>query len=116
MRIRPVLMAAAATLGLAAPVHADPTSADADFVAALDRAGISYSRPDRVVATGKKACALMDAGRSGPEIVRGVTETNPGLAGSGAATFLAIAVSVYCPQHIVSDSGAEDDAPAQPPD
>jgi hypothetical protein len=116
MRIRPALVAAAATLGLAAPVHADPTGADADFVTALDQAGITYARPDRVIAAGKKACTLMDAGRSGPEIVSSVTKTNPGLAGSGAATFLAIAVSVYCPQHKVSDTGAEDDAPAQPPD
>ena len=44
--------------------QADPgtSGADASFLAALTKAGITYQDPTVAVAVGKKACELMDQG------------------------------------------------------
>jgi hypothetical protein len=93
-------------IGLAAPAHADPADTDADFLALLDKVGISYNSPELAISTGRKVCEMMDSGRSGPEVVKAVTAKNPGF--TNADRFVAIAVSVYCPNHVAPAGGADD--------
>ncbi|KAA8958226.1 DUF732 domain-containing protein [Mycobacterium sp.] len=99
------VLAALAAIGLAGPVRADPTDPDADFVATLDKAGITYRSPQQAVAAAKQVCALMGRGQTGPDVVRQMTQANPGFAEAGAEQFTAIAASAYCPQYIVNRGG-----------
>jgi hypothetical protein len=105
-----VLAALAVAIGLAAPTHADPAHSDADFLAALDKAGITYRSPQQAVAAAKEVCALMGQGQTGPDVVRQMTQANPGFAEAGAAQFAAIAATAYCPQYITGH-GAGDGQP-----
>lgn len=115
MRYLPVSVGAAAVvLGLAAPAYADPADDDASFVAAVEQVGITFPRADLVVGAGKYACGLMDEGKSGAEVVDSVMEKNPELIRPRAAKFVAIATTVYCPQHLIrgtpnDEHGAEGD-------
>ncbi|MGH3958499.1 DUF732 domain-containing protein [Mycobacterium sp.] len=108
MRRRPVLAAVAAAVALAAPAHADPGGNDADFVGALNNAGITFRNPQQAIEAGKQVCAMMDDGQSGVDVAKKLTELNPGFALSGAAKFTAIAASAYCPKHL-GGSDSEDD-------
>lgn len=105
MRPLPVLVAVAAAGALAAPAYADPEGKDAEFVAALNKAGITYRSADQAVAAGKQVCALMDDGQSGADVVKKVTEVNPGFGVTGATQFAAIAATAYCPQYVTEGSG-----------
>ncbi|BBZ14291.1 DUF732 domain-containing protein [Mycobacterium branderi] len=100
MRLLLVLTGVAATVGLAVPAHADPGGVDADFLSALNKAGITYASGDQAVEAGKTACQMLDQGQSDVEVVKRVTELNPGFTISGAAKFTAIAASAYCPQYV----------------
>jgi hypothetical protein len=100
MRTFLVLVAVAAVIGLAVPAHADPGSADSSFLAALRKAGITYRSDTEAVAAGEAVCELMGAGQPGLDVVKRVTELNPGFTISGAAKFTAIAASAYCPQSL----------------
>jgi hypothetical protein len=102
------LVALAGVTGVAAPAYADPGGADASFLAALGKAGISFRSEAEAVAAGREACRRIDGGEPEIDVVKGVTELNPGFPISGAATFTAIAMSAYCPQHLRSgdDNGA----------
>jgi len=105
MRRLPVLAALTAAMGLAVPVHADPAGADEDFVATLDKAGITYSSPEQAVAAARQVCVLMGRGLTGADIVNKMTAANPGFAESGAAKFAAIATKTYCPQYLITRGG-----------
>jgi Protein of unknown function (DUF732) len=96
MRLRLVLPIVAATIALAAPAHADDS--DQAFLADLDKAGIQYSDPDQAVAAGKMVCSLADNGMTHDDVVRYVTEHNPGFAEENAPEFTTIARTDYCPQ------------------
>ena len=66
-----ILVASVAVLiGLAAPAYADPTSEDANFLAALDNAGISYGSPNQAIAAGNAVCQLLSEGRGLCDLVR----------------------------------------------
>jgi hypothetical protein len=114
--MRPLIALAslAVVIGGAAPAHADPgtadSGADASFLAALRQAGITYNSGDTAVAAAKAACGLIDQGQPQIDVVKQVTEQNPGFTISGAAKFTAIAASAYCPQHLnaVGDGGGGD--------
>jgi Protein of unknown function (DUF732) len=113
MRLLGVLASLAVIIGLAAPAHADPDSSDpgldTSFLNALDRAGITYSNGANAVAAAKTACGLMDQGQPEIDVIKHVTEQNPGFTVSGAAKFTAIAASAYCPEHLslAGDSGGD---------
>lgn len=98
MRRLLVLAALAAGITPATPAHADPDSADAQFIAVLDKAGITYHSPDQAIAAAKAACSLMSGGQSGADVVKKMIESNPGFAEVSAQRFAAIAASTYCPQ------------------
>ncbi|BAX92716.1 DUF732 domain-containing protein [Mycobacterium shigaense] len=103
MKALPFLAGAVAVIGLAAPAHAD---ADDDaFLAALDKAGISYKSPDRAIAAGQKVCDLANSGTSQLDIIRDVHEFNPAFSAASAARFVQAAASVYCPERLSVDSG-----------
>ncbi len=102
MRFLVMLAGFAAVFGVAAPAQADPGSSgiDASFLAALNKAGITYQDPAVAVAVAKQACALMDQGNPQAGVITSVSSSNPGFTGDGAAQFTMIAASAYCPQHM----------------
>jgi hypothetical protein len=100
-RLLIALVGFAAVVGLAAPAQADP---DGDFLAGLNNAGITYkSRPD-AVGIGRRACDLMDQGNPEAEVVKSITQENPGFTSDAATKFTRIAENSYCPQHIWGDA------------
>lgn len=105
------LASVAVVIGVAAPVQADPgitdSGSDASFLAALRQAGVTFGNGGTAVAAAKAACGLMDQGQPEIDVVKNLTEQNPGLTISGAAKFTAIAASAYCPQYLngVGDRG-----------
>ena len=107
------MLFSAAAVGLAAPVQADP-GVDASFLDALTKAGITFNNDTNAINAGKTACGLMSQGQQGLEVVRHVSEQNPGISTTSAAKFTAIAASAYCPQFIqrANDIGG---VGAQPP-
>jgi hypothetical protein len=87
----------AAAIGLAAPAHADP---DADFLAALNNARITYQNGPDAIAIGKRACQLMDQGHPEADVIKGMTQQNAGFSTDGASQFTRIAEGAYCPQYL----------------
>jgi Protein of unknown function (DUF732) len=115
MRCLLVLFSAAA-VGLAAPAHADP-GVDASFLDALTKAGITFNDGPNAVNAGKTACGLMSQGQPGLDVIKHVSEQNPGISTTSAAKFTAIAASAYCPQFIqrANDIGGESTEPPRSP-
>jgi hypothetical protein len=111
-----VLLGIAATLGLALPAQADP-GADASFLDALTKAGITFNNGPNAVNAAKTACGLMSQGQPELDVVQHVSEQNPGISTTSAAKFTAIAASAYCPQYLqrASDNGGGENT-GPPPD
>jgi hypothetical protein len=103
MRVLLFLASAVALVGMAIPAHAD--SDDDAFLAALNKAGISYQSPDRAIKAGQKVCDLANSGTSQLDIVRDVHELNPAFSEAKAARFVQAAASVYCPERLANDDG-----------
>jgi hypothetical protein len=82
--------------------HVGDTGDDADFLAELKRAGITYSDTDRAVAVGKVICDQMDGGKSAADVVENLTDANPGFTRTGAAKFTVIAAATYCPKYLTN--------------
>jgi hypothetical protein len=110
MRLLVVLASSAAIVGLAATAHADPGS-DANFIAALRTAGITYKSEPDAEGTGHRACELMDQGHPESDVVKSMTQQNAGLSADTATRFTHIAEEVYCPQH---NGGVVTPPPPQP--
>ena len=114
MRKLVLLASFAAIVGMATPAQADPSGSDSDrdagFLAALDKARITYQSKADAIAVGTRACALMDQGHPASDIVKSVSTSNPGFTMDNATKFTAIATNTYCPQHL-----AELTAPPPPP-
>jgi uncharacterized protein DUF732 len=104
MRTLAVLASFAAVIGFAAPAHADPSGndsgPDANFLAALDNAGITYTNRSDAIAVGNRACPLMDQGHPASDVIKSVSESNPGFTMDSATKFTAIATNTYCPLHL----------------
>ena len=98
MRLLVVLAAAVAVAGLATPAQAD--DADARFLAALNNAGITYHSGPDAVGIGRMACELMDQGHPELDVIKSMTEQNPGFTHDSATKFTQIAETIFCPQHI----------------
>ncbi|MDP7701975.1 DUF732 domain-containing protein [Mycobacterium sp. TY815] len=105
--MRPALAIAAvvATIGLAAPAHADPNGDDAAFLSALANAGITVPDPNRAITSAQAVCGLMRNGETGLQVLTDVRNQNPGLTLDGAALFTAIASNTYCPEHLGQPEG-----------
>lgn len=103
MRYLAILLGIAAALVFAPPVYADPSNdakLDANFLNALQGAGVTFNSGDNAVHAAKSACELMSQGRTGLDVVHMVTEQNPQIDTMSAAKFTAIAASAYCPQQL----------------
>ncbi|OBB68990.1 hypothetical protein A5758_07395 [Mycobacterium sp. 852014-50255_SCH5639931] len=112
MRMLLVLASFAAAIGAATPAQADPASnPDANFLTALDQAGVPYKNGAVAIQVGKKACELMDQGHSKAAVIQSVTSENAGFTVADATHFTTSAVNAYCPQHI----GEPTTEPPQPP-
>ncbi|HME75478.1 MAG TPA: DUF732 domain-containing protein [Mycobacterium sp.] len=111
---RLLVLLSAAAVGLAAPAHADP-GVDASFLDALTKAGITFNDGPNAVNAGKTACGLMSQGQQGLDVIKHVSEQNPGISTISAAKFTAIAASAYCPQFIQRANDIGGDSTAPPP-
>jgi hypothetical protein len=109
MRLLLVLAGLTTTVGLATPAWAD-SGADANFLAALKNAGITYQSGPDAMAIGQRACQLMDQASPEADVIKSVTEQNAGFTTDAATKFVRIAEIVYCPQHI----GGAMPTPTQP--
>jgi hypothetical protein len=107
MRLLLLVSGIVAMIGLAVPVHADSGGDDANFIAALNSAGISYTSPDRAVAAGKAVCDQLDNGANTMDIVKQLTDVNPGFKANGAIKFAGIAATVYCPDQLADKAGGD---------
>lgn len=89
-------------IGLAAPAYGDPDepSPDPGFIAALQAAGIGYSRPEQAVFTAQVVCKLLASGKPSPEILDALKNRNQGLTTEHATVFVGIAVQSYCPDQL----------------
>jgi Protein of unknown function (DUF732) len=110
----------AALIAMAAPAQAEPGGSDAGFLAGLNSAGISYKNGPDAVRIGRRACELMDQGHQPAEVIKAMTDQNPGSTTDGSAKFLDIAENNLCPQHMggavasaTSSSPAPQPAPAR---
>jgi hypothetical protein len=97
MRPPIVLASFAAVIGLAAPAQAD---VDGDFLAGLNNAGITYQSGPDAIGIGRRACDLMDQGHPPADVIKAMTDQNPGFTNDAAARFLEVAENTLCPQHI----------------
>lgn len=104
MRLLVVLAGFAVMICVATPAQGDPggtdSGPDASFLAELKKAGVPYDSGANAVAVGKRACQLMDQGYSEVDVIKNVSDSNPGFSMSDAAKFTTIAVTDYCPQHV----------------
>jgi hypothetical protein len=92
----------AAVIGMAVPAHADST--DDAFIASLDKAGISYSDPDKATGAGQWVCKTVKGGTGISDVVSPLQSKNSDLTEDKANKFAAIAVSTYCPDQASSTS------------
>jgi hypothetical protein len=102
----------AALIAMAAPAQADSGGGDAAFLTGLKSAGISYKDGTDAVRIGRRACELMDQGHPSADVIKAMTDQNPGSTTDGAAKFLDIAENKLCPQHA---GGAEASPAASSP-
>ncbi|OBK29725.1 glycine cleavage system P protein [Mycobacterium asiaticum] len=109
MKLLLALIATCATVGLAAPSHADPDDGpitdgpitdDAGFLAALHGVDIGYSNPAAAIGSARAVCTCLNNGESGLELVHDVKTHNPAFNMDAAAQFAVIAAKYYCPQHL----------------
>jgi len=105
----PIVFASfAAVIGLAAPAQAD---VDGDFLAGLNNAGITYQSGPDAIGIGRRACDLMDQGHPPADVIKAMTDQDPGFTNDAAARFLEVAENTLCPQHL----GGAVSAPPPPP-
>ena len=111
--MRPLLFlaSAAAVVGLAAPAHADDQ--DPTFLTALNNAGIPYKSGPDAIGVGRQACQFMDQNHPEADVIKAMTDQNPGLTPDAATKFTRIAETVYCPKHLFGRT--EPAPPWQPP-
>ena len=99
-------------VGLAVPALADPPdppappdpAADANFIASLNKAGMTFRKESDAVAAGRLACDMMNSGTSEQDVVNKLAALNPGLNTGGAMKFAALASTAYCPDYLTKSS------------
>jgi hypothetical protein len=100
MRLLAALLGVATMVGLAAPAYGNPDDSfdDTGFLATVRGAGLNYSSSVQAIAFAKGVCGSMGSGKSGPELIQDLQNSNPELTRDHAALFVAIATKYYCPQ------------------
>jgi hypothetical protein len=112
MRLLLTLAAGALAVGLAVPSLADPAdneappdpAADSNFVASLNKAGMTFRNPSDAIKAGRYACDMMNNGAAETDVVSKLSMLNPGLNNAGAMKFAALASSAYCPDYLSKSS------------
>ena len=112
MRLLLGLAGLAVAVGVAVPALADPPdppappdpAADANFIASLNKAGMTFRNSSDAVAAGKYACDMMNSGTAEQDVVSKLSMLNPGLNTTGAMKFAALASSAYCPDYLSKSS------------
>jgi hypothetical protein len=97
MRTLVVLAMMAAATALAVPASADPNP-DAGFLAALDKASITYHSGPEAVTAAKQVCDWINQGQARSDVIKTVSAGNPGFTMSDAAEFTTLAERAYCSQ------------------
>lgn len=94
------LLGVSTMIGLATPAYANPDDGfdDAGFLATVRDAGINCTSSVQAIAFGKGVCGSMGSGKSGPELIHDLQNSNPALTTDHAALFVAISAKYYCPQ------------------
>jgi uncharacterized protein DUF732 len=103
MRLLLALVGVSVAIGVAAPAHGDPaagSSDEAEFLASLRSAGVTYTTPAGAVKFAKAVCESMGKGERGPQMLDELQSENPGLTADHASSFLAIAAKFYCPEQL----------------
>jgi Protein of unknown function (DUF732) len=100
MRPLLALLGVATMVGLAAPAYGNPDDGfdDAGFLATVRDAGLNYTSSVQAIAFAKGVCGSLGSGKSGPELIHDLQNSNPGLTTDHAALFVAISAKYYCPQ------------------
>lgn len=103
-----LLVGAGSVTCFATPAYADPAqgSDDADFLATVRDAGLTYTNADQAIAFGKAVCGWIGSGKPGPQLIHDLQTNNPGLTTDHATLFVAISAKYYCPQHITNNQQA----------
>ncbi|WP_343708334.1 DUF732 domain-containing protein [Mycobacterium sp.] len=112
MRLLLGIVGIAVAVGVAIPALADPAdgplppdpAADANFIASLNKAGMTFRNGSDAVAAGRLACDMMNSGTSEQDVVNKLSMLNPGLSTAGAMKFAALASSNYCPEYLTKSS------------
>ncbi|OBG30820.1 DUF732 domain-containing protein [Mycolicibacter heraklionensis] len=105
-KFRLVLLGIATGIGVAVPVHAQPTEAadptgdDSAFLAELQKAGIAYPDDNGAVEAGKTVCRLANHGETALQVLNDLRAADPALTLHGAAMFVTIAARTYCPHQL----------------
>ena len=102
-------------VGLAVPALADPPNppappdpaADANFIASLNKAGMTFRKESDAVAAGRLACDMMNSGTSEQDVVTKLAALNPVLNTGGAMKFAALASTAYCPDYLSKSSASK---------
>ena len=110
MKVVSALLIVPAAVALATPAQADSGGGDVDFLATLGQAGIGFATGDQVVAVGKGVCSQLDRGQSATDVVKNLTDANPGFTPRSAAKFAVIATGAYCPKYLGDGGGGADTA------
>ena len=113
MRTLVVLATLAAATGLAVPAHADPNP-DPGFLAALDKASISYHSAPEAVAAARQICDWINQGQRRSDVIQSVAAGNPGFSMSNAAAFTTLSERAYCPNH-PPEPASQQPPPTMPP-
>jgi hypothetical protein len=108
-----LLIAPITTIGLAVPAHADAAEDDADFLAGLKQAGITYNNPERAVEIGRAVCDHMNHDVTGADVVKSLRDANPGLTLTTAAKFAVVGAGTYCPDQLGGKPAPMKPAPAE---
>jgi hypothetical protein len=100
MRLLLPLIGVSGMIGLAAPAYGNPDDSfdDTGFLATVRDAGLNYTSSLQAIAFAKGVCGSMGSGRSGPELIHDLQNSNPALTTDHAALFVAISAKYYCPQ------------------
>jgi hypothetical protein len=96
VKLRALLAGLVATIGVAAPAHAD--GVDDTFLATVKAAGITFQDPGKAIGAARWVCSMAGQGKQMADLVKTIQAQNPGLTGDNAARFTAIAANTYCPE------------------
>jgi hypothetical protein len=98
MKLAPVFAAAAVSIGMAPPAHADPDVSG--YLAELDLRHVEYSSADSAITMGRATCLALNQGHSAVEVVDSIHKA--GYSSYDTGIILGAAMHTWCPEQIPS--------------